>query len=139
MFGLLHMHKAYRCGNNARRMCLALTYQVAEFHKCRRCIAEYKESIGMLLHSQADACLGTGEAFLCSHRRRARVAEVTFHLYAQPLQSSFADTAGCHRDVCDNRLDSAFLDGLIQGSHGTFVRMQQMLHFKVGGGMYGME
>ena len=57
VFGLLHMHKAYRCGNNARRMCLALTYQVAEFHKCRRCIAEYKESIGMLLHSQADACL----------------------------------------------------------------------------------
>ena len=65
----------YRCGNNARRMCLALTYQVAEFHKCRRCIAEYKESIGMLLHSQADACLGTGDAFLCSHRRCARVAD----------------------------------------------------------------
>ena len=93
----------------------------------------------MLLHSQADACLGTGDAFLCSHRRCAQVAKVTFHLYAQPLQSSFADTAGCHRDVCDNGLDSAFLDGLIQGSHGTFVRMQQILHFKIGGGMYGME
>ena len=34
---------------------------------------------------------------------------------------------------------SAFLDDLIQGSHGPFVRMQQMLHFKIGGGMYGME
>ena len=24
VFGLLHMHEAYRCGNNARRMCLPL-------------------------------------------------------------------------------------------------------------------
>lgn len=63
------MHEAYRCGLNARRMLRACPcVSGRRFHKCRRCICRI-QSIGY--HSQADACLlGTGDAFLCSHRRR---------------------------------------------------------------------
>ena len=93
----------------------------------------------MFLYGKPDASLCAGDPFFCCKLYGALVLQIAFHLDPHTLQSSFADTAGCHRDVCDNGLDSAFLDGLIQGSYGTFVRMQQILHFKIGGGMYGME
>ena len=61
------------------------------------------------------ACTGlcAGDSFLRCHRCGARVAEVAFHLYAQTLQSPFANTAGGHCHICDDSPYTLSGDALI--------------------------
>ena len=67
------MNEADGSRNDASRMRLALADQVAEFHQSRRGIAKGEEGIGMLLDSQTDTSLSTGDAKGIGHVLHTRI------------------------------------------------------------------
>ena len=62
VFRFAHMHKSYWRGDDARRMSLAATDELAQFHQRRWRIAKGKQCIGMLLNSETDARLRARDA-----------------------------------------------------------------------------
>ena len=93
----------------------------------------------MLFYCQTDAGLCAGDVLFGGESCRARVAQVAEHLYAQPFERPFADAAGRHRHVGDNRTDASFTDALVEAFHCIGIYTQQIFHLKVGCGVDGVQ